>query len=129
MKIAIPTNDNETIFGHFGRTQGFRIVEIEKNKVIDSQYLTNDFTGHAQGHHHHDHQHNHAHQAHSHAGIFNAIGDCEIVIANGMGRRLYDDFQRTNTKVFITRETNIERAVNAFLNDELDNNESQCCSH
>jgi predicted Fe-Mo cluster-binding NifX family protein len=132
-KIALPTDDNISICPHFGRTRGFRIVEIDGTKVINQEYRQNDFTGHAMGHHHehhHGHDHNHdEHHAHSHQGIFNALGECKTVIANGMGRRLYDDFQQAGVDVFVTRHSNIDQAIQSYIEGVLDNNEYMCCPH
>jgi len=68
MKIAIPTEDKINISGHFGRTKGFLIFEINDNKIINSEYRDNDFTGHAQGMHHDHGHHDHGdnHQQHTH---------------------------------------------------------------
>ncbi len=132
MKIAIPSNDNVTISKHFGRTKGFVIVEMENNEILSKTHITNDFTGHSQGlhHEHHDHNHHgHDHAHHSHDNIFKAIGDCSIVIAGGMGRRLYSDFEQRNMQVFITKEENIDTALQAYINGNLDNNSDICCSH
>ena len=129
MKIAIPSDNMKTISAHFGRTLGFVIVEVEDRKVVTTKYFINDFTGHAQGHHQ-EHGHNHGDGQHSsHAGIFKAIGDCKIVIAGGMGRRLYTDFEQRKIQVFVTQERNVEKAVELFLNNSLDNNSEKCCEH
>ena len=64
-----------------------------------------------------------------HYGIFNAIGDCDVVITGGMGRRLYDDFVSRNMEVFVTDEHDIERAVELYLSQKLDNKEDKCCDH
>lgn len=123
MKIAIPSNDGTTVSRHFGRTRGFMIYTISDGKILSKEYKTNDFTGHARGlHHEKEHQH-------SHAGIFNALGDCEVVIAGGMGRRLYDDFKQKNIEVYVTRENNLENAIGLFLKQELDNQPEKCCNH
>ncbi len=132
MKIGIPSADQTNIFPHFGRSTGFVKIEIDDKNILAKEFIDNTFTGHAQGQHqdhqeNHEHLHNHA--AHSHAGIFSALGDCEVIIANGMGRRLYDEFMQNGKKVFVTKETNVETAVTAFLRDSLDNNESSCCTH
>jgi predicted Fe-Mo cluster-binding NifX family protein len=126
MKIAIPSDDGIHISGHFGRTKGFMICETDNNKVVSKDYKENTFTGHAQGLHHDD---AHGHGNHSHDGIFKAIGDCQMVIAGGMGRRLYDDFEQKNIKVFVTREKTIDMALDQFLNGKLDNHSDACCSH
>ncbi len=131
MKIAIPSNNKQTICGHFGRTAGFMIYEIADNKIVNQEYRPNTFTGHAQGkHQEHNHQQGHGHgHGHSHSGILSALHDCEIVIAGGMGRRLLDDLTQNNKKVFVTKEANIKIAVEAFINQKLDHNENSCCDH
>ncbi len=149
MKIAIPSTDNKSVFGHFGKAKGFTICEIEDNKVVDRKHIDNTFTGHAQeknhakeehheahglqydgGHEHHHHEGGHEHHGgHSHEGIFKAIGDCDVVIAGGMGRRLYNEFLERNIKVFVTKETSIDRALEVFLSGDLDNNPDKCCNH
>lgn len=125
MRIAIPTDDRQTIAGHFGRTKGFMTYDIEDNKVVLEAYKTSTFTGHAQDLHDHDH----GHHQHSHKGIFEALDGCSVVIARGMGRRLYDDFATKKISVFITKEADIKKAVDRYLEDSLDNNPDSCCSH
>ena len=126
MKIAIPSDDQVTISRHFGRTKGFLISEVENGKVVKNVYKENTFTGHSQGlHHDKDHKHNN----HSHQGIFNAIGDCDVVIAGGMGKRLYVDFEQKEIQVFVTKESNIDMALNLFINSNLDNDSGKCCNH
>ena len=88
MRIAIPTDDTQTIAKHFGRAKGFMTFETKDDKVSSEAYNPNNFTGHARGLHHHAH----GHHLHSHKSIFEALDGCEIVIAMGMGRRLLDDF-------------------------------------
>lgn len=137
MKIAVPTNDGKSIFAHFGRTPGVLIVTVENNQIADKKFIPNDFTGHAQGMYQ-EHEHRHNGDSHSqtpgygnsaHAGILNAIGDCNVVIAGGMGRRLYDEFVANNMEVFVTDEKDIDRAVQLYLNRQLDNKEDKCCDH
>ena len=123
MKIAIPSNDQTTIARHFGRTAGFMIFDIDKDKVLSKEYKANTFTGHAKGQYH-EKEHNH-----SHHGIFNALADCKIVIAGGMGRRLYIDFEKKGMDVFVTSENDIEKALELFIKNDLDNNSDNCCNH
>jgi predicted Fe-Mo cluster-binding NifX family protein len=133
MKIAFPSHDQKNIFPHFGRTPGFQIITVENGEITNQEFLPNSVTGHAKGQHQeHNHSHNEGHKPshnHSHSGIMSVLNDCEVVIANGMGRRLYDDFATTDKKVFVTQETNIIKATEMFLNNTLDHNSSTCCSH
>jgi predicted Fe-Mo cluster-binding NifX family protein len=131
MKIAIPTGNQKTIFSHFGRTPGVLIVTLDNNRIVNKEFIPNNFTGHAQGHYHEQdhHEHHNNNGGGAHAGIFNAIGDCNVVIAGGMGRRLYDEFVANNMEVFVTDETDIDRAVELFINKRLDNKDDKCCDH
>ena len=45
MKIAT-TYDNGNIFQHFGRTEYFKVYEVEDNKIIDSRVIGSDGVGH-----------------------------------------------------------------------------------
>ena len=45
MKIAA-TYDNGNIFQHFGKTEFFKVYEVEDNKVISSEVISSNGTGH-----------------------------------------------------------------------------------
>ena len=45
MKIAV-TYDNGEVFQHFGRTESFKIYEVEDNKVVSSEVISSNGTGH-----------------------------------------------------------------------------------
>lgn len=130
MKIAIPSMDGNSLSMHFGRSRGFIIYTIDNQTISGKEYRNNDFTGHAQGlHHEHNHDHDPSHQGHSHIGILNVLADCEIVIAGGMGQRLFSDLTQAGKSIYITSETNPETAVKLFLENKLDSNPEKCCSH
>ena len=126
MKIAVPSHDRQTVFGHFGRTPGFLIFETEGKNVVNQVYVENDFTGHALGQHH---SHEHEHQHHSHGGILEALADVSVVIAGGMGRRLYDDLTGAGKQVYVSRVINAREAVDLYLEGSLDSHPGGCCSH
>ena len=138
MKLAFPSDDQLNICAHFGKTKGFKIFEISDDKQIVSEaYIANNLTTHGITEqakvpqdtpdlHVHSHDHNHNH---SHSKIINALHDCKAVIAGGMGRRLYVDFEAAKIEVFVTKEKNIRTALDAYLNQTLDNNSDSCCEH
>ncbi len=128
MKIAIPSNDREMVSKHFGRSEGFIIVEIEDNKIVNKEYKKNDFTGHAQGLHHEHKVHDHGHGHHSHEGIFKALGDCSVVISGGMGQKLYQDFLERKITTYLTKETDIDIVLEQFVNGQLEST-AQYCIH
>ena len=45
MKIAV-TYDNGTIFQHFGKTEYFKVYEVENGQVISSEVIGSNGTGH-----------------------------------------------------------------------------------
>ncbi len=132
MKIAIPSDEGTYLCQHFGRTLGFAIFEVVDGQIIKQEYRPNNFTGHAlgqhQAHQHHGAEHD-DHSQHSHNRILNALNDCEIVIAGGMGRRLVDDLTYAGKKIFITSQLETRKAVELFLADELKSDKEACSHH
>lgn len=131
IKIAIPTDNRTAIAAHFGRTKEFKVIGIEDRNIVDEEYRINDFTGHTRQNHEHEHHHHnhHGHEHHSHTGILNALYDCEVIIAHGMGRRAYDDLMSAGKKIFVTRQHLIDKAIAEYMEGTLDNNEAGCCEH
>jgi len=129
MKVAIPTNDRVKICPHFGRTQGFMIYLIEENEIKYSEYRRNVFTDHALGKHdehsqNHDEQHNHSHNR-----IINALQDCELVIAGGMGQRLIADLKVAGKEIILTGKVHLFEIIQEYLQGILEHDESISCQH
>ena len=45
MKIAV-TYDNGNVFQHFGKTESFKVYEVEDNRVVKSEIIGSNGTGH-----------------------------------------------------------------------------------
>ena len=45
MRIAV-TYDNGNIFQHFGKTENFKVYEVENNQVISSEVISSNSSGH-----------------------------------------------------------------------------------
>jgi predicted Fe-Mo cluster-binding NifX family protein len=123
MKIAIASDDERTISSHFGQTRGFVVFEVEGKGVKNREYRPNTFTGHARG------LEGAGHEIDRHGPILSALSDCKIVIAHGMGRRIYDDLKNAGIEVFVTDETDVQRAIDSYLQGELIDNPERSCSH
>jgi|GEM_PF-4082093 len=87
MKIAIPSDDRETIARHFGRVAGFEVIEVEDDSITSREYRENQFSGHSNGNH-----------ADKHASILDTISDCDVVISNGMGHPMFAHLQKSTRK-------------------------------
>jgi predicted Fe-Mo cluster-binding NifX family protein len=109
MKIAVASDDKETISHHFGRALGFVVFEIKDGKIIEKEYREN--VGKSTG------------QCHTcnHGTMINNIKDCESVISHGMGRGIYQDLESNKIKAVVTDEDIAEEAVMKYLLGNLEN--------
>jgi predicted Fe-Mo cluster-binding NifX family protein len=123
MKVAIASDDGQSISPHFGRTEGFMIFDIEGKNVKGKEYRKNTFTGHMRG------LEGEGHTQDKHQTIINALSDCKVVISNGMGRRLYDDLKMSGIEPIITTETKVQKALELYINSELTDNPEMGCDH
>ena len=125
MKIGVASNDQRSIAQHFGRTKGFVIVELVDGNITSRDYRENVFTNHLQQGEH-EHQENHGH---SHTGILTALKDCDVVIARGMGRRIYEDLRGVNIESLITDIATVDDALAAYVSGTLIDNPEKGCVH
>jgi predicted Fe-Mo cluster-binding NifX family protein len=125
MIVAVATDDGKVISSHFGRTKGFAIFEIDENGKIDRSYLENNFTDHALGFIHQDDK------SHSekHEKILRALIGCNVVISNGMGKKIYGDLMNAGIKPIITKENSVDIAMNLLMENKLDDHTYKACSH
>ncbi len=129
MKVAIVTNDKTLVSKHFGRSQFYKIYNIENAKVIDEE-IRDRFSAHEHSSHSHNNNHdeeNHQFHGHSqeaqdkHAKMTAQISDCDILIAGGMGRGAYFHFTEAGIKVIMTEIDNTDVVIDKLLNGTLIN--------
>jgi predicted Fe-Mo cluster-binding NifX family protein len=123
VKIAIASDEGTTISSHFGQTRGFVVFEVEGITVKSREYRPNTFTGHARGLEGADHG------IDRHGPILSALSDCKTVISLGMGRRIYDDLKGAGIEALVTDETDVQKAINLYINGELIDRPERGCSH
>ena len=100
MKVAIPTTDKKTIYGHTGHADFFLVLTIENGTIVNEEYrrnphADNEHHGHHPDHepgiHHHEHEHHHDnhmhHDANAHDIMIESISDCKYFIVRHVGRR------------------------------------------
>jgi predicted Fe-Mo cluster-binding NifX family protein len=125
MKIAVATEQGKIISDHFGRSPYFAIFEIENGNIINQSMRQNTFTGHFRGHHeghqHVEHQHGTG-GTHGHDSAAEGLGDCNVVISHGMGRRAWEDLRARGIEMIVTDETEVEKAVHMYLAGKLRDN-------
>jgi tRNA-Thr(GGU) m(6)t(6)A37 methyltransferase TsaA len=130
MKVAVITEDGQTISQHFGRAPHYLVFTIEDGEITGKELR--DKVGHRQfvnEPHDHDHDHGHndprghgfgAHSDAKHMRMIESIQDCDIIIVRGMGRGAYLAMQDANIRPFVTELADAEEAVRAYLNNTLE---------
>jgi predicted Fe-Mo cluster-binding NifX family protein len=131
MNIAFASDGDNQIAAHFGQARGFKIFEVIDGQIGKSRFLENTFTGHARGLHNPgaDHHHDHGHAHNKHEGFLEALKDCSVVISNGMGRGAYQHLKNAGKEVFITSETEIDKALGLYLEGKLEDEPHRGCQH
>lgn len=127
MKIAIVSDDNQTISQHFGRAENYILILLEHEKIVDRKTLAKPGRCQSTSGHHGQHSHQSdakgrgfGHQAkHSHQEMFENIKDCDILLTRGMGRGAYLDLQQLGIRPIVTDIADIETAVQAVLNETI----------
>lgn len=123
MRIAFITDDEKTISQHFGRAAHYLVVKVAEGQVIERELR--DKLGHSQyakDHHEPNHTQGSGMDSASHRKhqqMAEAISDCDVIICGGMGRGAYQSMQSFGIRPVVTDITDIDRALQAFLEDNL----------
>ena len=110
MKIAV-TYDNGNVFQHFGRTEQFKVYEVEDNKVVSSEVIGSDGTGHG-----------------ALAGLL-AGQDVDVLICGGIGGGAQAALAEAGVELCAGAEGNTDEAVEAYLRGELVSTGANCDHH
>ena len=110
MKIAV-TYDNGNIFQHFGRTEQFKVYEVEDNKIISSEVIGSDGIGHG-----------------ALAGLL-AAQDIQVLICGGLGGGALNALSNAGIEVCAGASGNADEAVEAYLKGELVDTGANCDHH
>lgn len=125
MKIALITDDGQTISRHFGRATHYLVLTLEDGKVVNRELRPKlghrHFHGEQEENHEHDHEHSETADQHHerHVSMAETIADCTVLICGGMGRPAYESMLRLNIKPLVTDLTDVDQAVEAFLSGQL----------
>ena len=126
MKIAVISEDGTTISQHFGRALYYVVVTVEDGEVLDKE--TREKAGHHSfAHQHQEHdtpgeRHGFGAGAQSrHAAMAEAIADCKVLIAGGMGWGAYENMTSRGIETIVTDIKNIDEAVKLYLEGKLIN--------
>ena len=110
MKIAV-TYDNGNIFQHFGRTESFKVYEVEDGKIVSSEVIGSDGIGHG-----------------ALAGLLagNAI---QGLICGGLGGGALNALRNAGIEVCAGASGSADEAVEAYLRGDLVDSGANCDHH
>ncbi len=108
MKIAIPTNDRQTIAERTGRCKEFAIIDMEG---AEPSFTYKENT-HTHGHHHGE-KHGEEH-SHSHDEIIAVLDGVDMLIVKMMGKHLKNDLEAHAIPYTQTTETEIVNIIKEY---------------
>lgn len=135
LKIAIVTDDGQTISRHFGRARYYAICTVQDGQIISTEQVEKEMHHHgqhghnqassnvqlhdsAEPHDEHDQSHNHDHD---HATMFAPLAGCDVVLARGMGWGAYNGLNAIGVQPIITDIATIQDAVRAYVDGTITN--------
>lgn len=110
MKIAV-TYDNGQVFQHFGKTEFFKVYETEDNKVISSEVISSNGTGHG-----------------ALAGLL-AEQSVDVLICGGIGGGAQAALAEAGVELCAGAQGDTDQAVEAYLKGELISTGANCDHH
>ncbi|MBQ6319697.1 MAG: NifB/NifX family molybdenum-iron cluster-binding protein [Lachnospiraceae bacterium] len=110
MKVAV-TYENGEVFPHFGRTPAFKVYEISDGKVISSEVIDTNGTGHG-----------------ALAGFLEDIG-AEVMICGGIGGGAIAAMSEAGIKVYAGASGSADETVNAYVAGTLPEIGDATCDH
>ena len=122
MKIAVVTDDHQTISAHFGRASYYEVFTITDGKITLRNALVkpahNQFPNEAHTEPGYAHGRGPAAEG-RHARMLEPIRDCQVLLAGGMGQGAYNSLEQAGIKPILTDIREIETAVKAYIDGLL----------
>ena len=110
MKIAV-TYDNGEVFQHFGRTESFKIYDVEDNKIISSEVISSNGTGHG-----------------ALAGLLAEQG-VNVLICGGIGGGAQAALTEAGIDLCAGAQGNVDEVIEIYLKGELESSGVNCDHH
>ena len=110
MRIAV-TYDNGQVFQHFGHTEFFKVYEVEDGKVVSSEIVGSDGSGHG-----------------ALAGLLAGKG-IDVLICGGIGGGAVQALTEQGIELCAGTSGSTDEAVEAYLRGELVNTGANCDHH
>ena len=108
MKIAV-TYDQGMVFQHFGKTETFKIYEVDDNQIVDERLMSN--------------------QGKGHGALVDLLKEAgvDVLICGGIGAGARNFLNKAGITLFAGAVGDCDRQVEAYLNGTLPKNEAVDC--
>ena len=121
MKIGVVTDDGRIVSAHFGMAKHYLVFEIEggiikRYEMRPKASHQHAGTGHADRGEVHQSENEHS----LHADMLSNVRDCQILVARGMGRPMYENIIQMGITPCITEHSSVEEAVRACIEGTLE---------
>lgn len=114
MKIALSSQTQKSLTGHAGHCRKFWVYELNNNEIIDKKFLE---LSPEQSFHNSSPDDPHP------------LDEVQVLISGGMGKNLLHRLEKRGIQAVITKETDLDKAVNAYLDGSLVSEEAECHEH
>jgi len=123
VKIAIATDDGQSISAHFGRSRAYAVITVEDGAVVGRE-IRPKAAPHLDAAPPHEetsgsHDSRSAHLRHDQ--MIAPVTDCACLIARGMGRGAYDRITSAGIRVILTDLVDPDEAALACANGRIVN--------
>ena len=111
MKRIAVTYENGEVFQHFGHTEEFKVYEVEDGKIINSEVIGSNGSGHG--------------------ALAGLLGEnrIDVLICGGIGGGAQAALQERGIELCAGASGNADEAVKAYLSGELVNTGANCSHH
>ena len=111
MRIAVASNNGETVGQHFGRVRGFVVLTMEGEEIVDREERDNPKRRSSSDG-----------EVHGHADCSEAAGavpDCTVLIAGGMGMGAFERFRMAGIEPVLTDALSVDEAALRYARGDL----------
>jgi predicted Fe-Mo cluster-binding NifX family protein len=125
MKIAVATEDGVTVSQHFGRAPFYVVATVEEGRIVGNERRAK--AGHQvfateERHAPKGRQHGYGVASRArHEQMAEAIADCEVIIAGGMGSGAFESMRARGIEPVVTDERDIREAALRYAQGNLPN--------
>ncbi|MDF2587826.1 MAG: Dinitrogenase iron-molybdenum cofactor biosynthesis protein [Anaerocolumna sp.] len=111
IKIAVTTDENHNVFGHFGKTQTFTIYELRGDELISKSTLDSNGSGHSE------------------LVTLLAGQNINVLICGGIGMGAMEGLMDAGILVIPGAQGDVDVVTQAYLDGSLEENNEANCGH